>query len=340
MKKILAIILTMFYSCSNAFAISELYYFKNINTTSVMPVIKEAYLSQNYTLKKENPYYGISNKSPENYAVIVIQQSGNNLFYYYTSDKNKKINKDILKKMKSSGVIYEQSFNSNLINVFDNLANNVINPSGATKYTFEEENYSTASSSSQKQDNTILSGYVAQIEKGTKFDVYLQNPINTSTASVGDSVVAVLTNDWKYNGYTVAPQGSLVYGSLILAHGAQYASRNGRVVIDFNKIVMPNGKTLNISTEKVDFSVDNEGKFSSSVKNVATGALVGAIGGLILGALAGSDHIGRSVAIGAGIGAGGAAVGSTFEKGVDAEIPSFTELQLVLVEPVRVTLTR
>jgi len=341
MKKLIATLIIMLYSASYAAEVSELYYIKNIQPNSLNATVKSSYYNQNYTLKKENPYYGISSKDSSDYAVIILQSSGNNLFYYYKSNGNKKINTNIIKALKSSGIQYEQSFNSNLLNTFDNLANQVINPSLATKYTFEEPTQTTTTTSStySKQDNSTLSGYVAQIQKGTKFDVYLQNPINTSTASVGDKVIAVLTNDWTYNGYTIAPQGSLVYGELTLAHPAQYGSRNGRVVIKFNQLVTPTGTTLNIKTEKVDFSVDNDGKLVSSVKNVAVGAIIGALGGLLVGALSGGDHLGRSVAIGAGIGAGGAAIGSTVEKGVDAEIPSFTELELELSETLRVTLS-
>lgn len=341
MKKIIALLITLFYSTSHALAVSELYYFKNIQVNSLNLTVKDAYSSQKYNLQKENPYYGISSKDSADYAVVILQQSGDNLFYYYKSNDNKKINKNILKAVKSGGIAYEQSFNSNLLDIFDNLANQVINPASATKYTFEDTtSQKSTTTSSTTKDNSTLSGYVAQIQKGTKFGVYLQNPINTSTAKVGDNVVAVLTNNWTYNGYTIAPQGSLVYGTLTLAHPAQYGSRNGRVVIKFNQIVTPTGKTLNIATEKVDFSVDNEGKLISSVKNVATGAIIGALGGLLVGALSGGDHLGRSVAIGAGIGAGSGAITSTVEKGVDAEIPSFTELELELSESLRVTLTK
>ena len=59
--------------------------------------------------------------------------------------------------------------------------------------------------------------------------------------------------------------------------------------------------------------------------------------GLLVGALSGGEHIGRSVAIGAGVGAGSSAVYSTAEKGVDAEIPSFTELEITLTQPLSVT---
>ena len=340
MKKIIAILLIFLCSCSNAFAVSELYFIKNIQSNSLRSTVRTAYQNQSFNIRKEDPYYGTSSKDSSEYAVVILQQSGDGLFYYYKSNGNKRINKNILKAIKSGGLEYEQSFNSNLLNIFDNLANQVINPSTATRYTFEEPQTSTTTTEVYRQrDNSTLSGYVAQIQKGTKFGVYLQNPINTATASVGDKVIAVLTNDWIYNGHVIAPQGSLVSGELTLAHPAQYASRNGRVVMRFNQLMTPAGKTFNIKTEKVDFSVDNDGKLVSSVKNVAAGAIIGALGGLLIGALAGGDHIGRSVAIGAGIGAGGAAIGSTVEKGVDAEIPSFTELELELSESMRVTLT-
>lgn len=340
MKKLLSVLILFLYSCSNAFAFSELYYLKGVTVQELMPKVKNSYITKNFTLTKENPYYGISNKNTGEYAVVILQQSGQNMFYYYQSNNNKALNKHILKQIKAANIVYEQSENSHIIGIYDNLANQVINPSAKTVYNFEEpaQTVSTSKRTSTKESNS-LKGYVAQIEKGTKFGAYLQNPINTSTASVGDEIIAVLTDNWTYNGYMVAPQGSVVYGSLSLAHSARYGSRNGRVVINFDRIVTPNGKTLNISTEKIDFSVENDGKVSSTVKSVATGAIVGALGGLIVGALSGGDHLGRAVAIGTAVGAGGSLATSTIQKGVDAEIPSYTELEIELSKSLRVTLS-
>ena len=165
----------------------------------------------------------------------------------------------------------------------------------------------------------------------------MQNAINTATAAKGDRVIAVLTNSIKYNGLEVAPQGSLVYGYLSKARPATYGSRNGRVVIIFNQLVTPDNKVYDISTEEIDFTVSNEGKIGESVKNAAAKAAAGAVVGLLFGLLSGGDHVGRSVAIGAGVGAGSSIIYSSAERGVDAEIPSFTEMELTLTQPLNIT---
>ena len=143
-----------------------------------------------------------------------------------------------------------------------------------------------------------------------------------------------------YGNDVLIPQGSLVYGSLKKARSATYGSRSGRVVIVFDKIVTPDNQTYSISAEEIDFTVSNEGKIGESAKSALTSAAVGALVGLLFGALSDSSHIGRSVAIGAGVGAGASAITSVAEKGVDAEIPSFTEIELTLKSPLNVSVSR
>ena len=46
--------------------------------------------------------------------------------------------------------------------------------------------------------------------------------------------------------------------------------------------------------------------------------------------------IGTAAAIGAGVGAGTGLAGSAIERGVDAEIPSFTEMEITLTKPISV----
>ena len=74
------------------------------------------------------------------------------------------------------------------------------------------------------------------------------------------------------------------------------------------------------------------------MSNVAKGAIIGALGGLIVGLLSSSTNTGVSTAIGAGVGAGTALAGSAIEQGVDAEIPTYTELELTLTKPLNVVL--
>ena len=343
MKKILALVITFLYFTMNScFAtVSGLYYLKNTDVSKLQNKVVQAYNDRNYKLIKKNPYYGISNGKSSDYAVIILQQSGKNVFYYYKSNSEKKINKNLLKYFTSSGIYCEESENDRIKGIYENLANSVMTTDMSTRYVFSDNEHEQSvrySPTTQVKNNQTLSGAVVQIAKGTNIGVYLQNPINTATAQVGDQIVAVLTNNWTYKGYTVAPQGSLVYGSLTLAHGAQYGSRNGRVVIKFDRIVTPEGRTINISTEKVDFSVSNDGKWSGAAGRAVGGAVIGALTGLLIGAIAGGHHLGSYTAISAGVGAGGALITTAAARGVDAEIPSFTELELILDQPVRVTL--
>ncbi|MEE3348435.1 MAG: glycine zipper family protein [Candidatus Gastranaerophilaceae bacterium] len=346
MKKIVSIFIALIFTSFNAcFAFSELFYLKNVQVDSIKPFVTDSYSSYNYNIEKYDPYYGRSYSDPSNYAVVILQQSGNNAFYYYQSNGSKKISNAILKKIKRNGIVYEESYNSSIMSVYDRLAQDLMSgTSNANRYTFEEpivlnkqqSQYKTQQNSAYS--NNSLRGGVAHLDSGAKLNVYLQTSINTATAQKGDQIIAVLMQDVVYNGVVVFPQGSLVYGTLTKAVHASYGSRNGKVVIQFNQIVTPENKTYAISTEKVDFAVTNDGKVKSVVTSAATGAIIGAVGGLLYAALSGGN-IGTATAIGAGVGAGTGLAASAIEQGVDAEIPSFTEMELVLTKSVSVTVS-
>lgn len=393
MKKIFALIITFLYLTTNmSFALSELYNLTNTTEQSATSIVKNSLQNLNYRLVKENPFYVISNKKDSDFAVIILQQNGSNVYYYYySSDKNKELNKALLRTFNSFGLKYEQLYNTSVLNVYDNLAQRTMNSGNNNYYVFEDDavysnqnipqqtypnqvlpqqpnrnlvftagtqqqtnsgsfvntnpqqsvysnqvvpnqrTYSTVNTTVKSQQASLLKGSVVQIASGTKFPVYLQNPINTSSAQKGDRVVAVLTDGLKYNGITVIPQGSLVYGSLTKARPATYGSRNGRVVIEFTQLVTPENKVYQISTDKIDFTVTNDGKVAKTVSNTLAGAAVGALAGLLFAAM-GDLSFGAAAAVGAGVGAGTSLVGAASERGVDAEIPSFTELELTLTK--------
>ena len=343
MKKLFALVILLFFVGTNScFAFSELYYFKNIKTTEVEPIVSTSIFEHGFNTVKENPYYAVSQKG-DDYAVVILQQSGDNMFYYYQADKNTKINKSILKEIKNKNIVCEQSFNTSIIGIYDNLAQELAANSGAQKiYTFEDEpvvvSQPQTQSQKQVQKPQTYRGYVAQVPVGTKLNTYLQNAINTATAAKGDKVIAVISDTVTYNGHAIIPQGSMVYGTLSKARSATYGSRNGRVVINFNQIVTPENQVYNISAEEIDFSVSNEGKVTSTAKDVVTHAAVGAIVGILI-ALITDKSVGKGAAIGAGVGGGSSLVYSTAEKGVDAEIPSFTELEITLTKPFNVSIS-
>ena len=342
MKKLISVIILLFFMSTNTcFAFSELYYFKDVKTSEVQPLISSSIAEYGFNIVKENPYYAVS-KDGDDYVTIILQQSGNNMFYYYQAEKNSKINKAVLKEIKRREIVCEQSFNTSIISIYDNLAKELAGNSGMKKkYTFEDEPVVLIPPETKRQLQTpqTYSGYVAQIPSGTKLGAYLQNAINTATAAKGEEVIAVISDTVTFNGEAVIPQGSVVYGTLSKARSATYGSRNGRVVINFNKIVTPDNQEYNISAEEIDFTVSNEGKVMTAAKNVAKNAAVGALVGVLF-ALLTDNSVGKGAAIGAGVGGGSSLVYSTAEKGVDAEIPSFTELEITLTRPFNVSISR
>lgn len=342
MKKFIATFTSIIYfiSFNSCFASGNLYFIKNSSKSLVQPIVENNITNKKYSIIKSNPYLAHSNKNSQNYAVIILQTSGNNLFYYIQTNKNKSINNAILKSLKTMGITYEESFNTTYLSTFEKQALKVLNNTPKTEYNFSENTQQANDNTYQNQpkDNTVLKGYVGQVEKGSTMKAYLQSAINTANASKDDKIVAILTEDWIFNGCIIAPQGSSVTGYLSKAQPATYGSRNGRVVIDFNKVTTPEGKIYNISTEKIDFSVTNDGKFTSVGKNILVGATVGTLIGLLAACCSSSSSVGSAAAIGAGVGAGSAILGSTIEKGVDAEIPIYTEMDITLTKPLSVVL--
>lgn len=345
MKKFLALLLCVLYclSANICYAFEELYYLKNVDKNTIYSHIENVLCDKDFEIKNKNPLHAVSKKKSENFAIIVLQPSGQNLFYYYESnDKNKKLNKNILKVFKKNDIVYEQSKDAMHLANFSDI---VYRYNTGTKkvYSFEEpkpvKNIEVSSKAQKPAQPTTLKGFAGKIGKGEKLNVYLQSGINTSTAAAGNIVNAVLKQDWTYKEYTVAPAGSVVTGTIVEASPAKLGSRNGSVDIVFNKILTPDGKTLDISTEKVEFNVTNDGKAKQVLGSTLAMALLGAAIGLGFAALGDTSNLASGAIIGASIGGGSALVTGIAQKGVDAEIPAYTDIEIVLDKPVAVVLS-
>ena len=190
--------------------------------------------------KKKNPFWAVSNKNPENYMVVILEPTGKNLFYYVEANKKgKSFNKAFLKLLEEQNIPYQEYYGDMYMNHFAQMAQKAMTGEQKT-YSFETQPQYQQKAHVTKTNlpDNALKGFVASVGKGSVLDVYLQNAINTATANVGDNVVAVLKTDWVVDGlHIIAPQGSVIYGTLTEAHSARYGSRNGGVVIDFNKII-------------------------------------------------------------------------------------------------------
>ncbi len=346
MKKCFTIfisILFLFLNVSPCFALTKLYYVENVNKSSAAKLVENVLTEKEYTIKKKDPYYAVSINEPINYSIIVLQQDGNNLYYYYNSNNSKKnVNKAIIKYFKTRDLNCEERENEQLLQNFANIAQRTLTGKKKT-YTFEDttpQKAQNVQSVNAPQSPTTLKGFVGKTGKGDTLDIYIQNAINTATASVGDNVIGVLQSDWKTaDNHVIAQQGSLLEGQIVKAHSAQIGMRNGLVELVFNKLTTPEGKTYDIRTKEVEFNVTNEGVVKEKVSSVAVAAITGAALGALFGLLGGGgSEVWQGAAIGAGIGGGGAAIMGAAEKGIDAEIPAYTQVQVVLKNDVDVVI--
>ena len=356
MKKILSTFLTILLLCSQVFA-SNMYILYNTDENTVKPFVKDGISKKNYYVIHSDPVRAQDIKNSKEYVTVILQPAGNHLYYFYKSTNNKNsVDKAILKNIRRAGIKYDKAYNTSYLQTFEDIAAKVANHTyvpdqtnsqvntftqstqNTRTYTFDDSTYNQQVQQVPVSYNSnVLKGYVGEVPKGTSFAAYLQTPVNTASAQVGDQITAVLTQDWVYRNNVIAPQGSIVTGSLSKARSATYGSRNGRVVIQFNTITTPEGKTFAIGAEDIDFTVTNDGKFAGAAGSVVGMAIAGAVVGMLFAAI-GGNNIGAGAAIGAGSGAAAGALKAGAERGVDAEIPIYTELEITLNKPLNVVL--
>lgn len=345
MKKFLALFICLFYFISSniCYAFSELYYLKSTTEDIANSHLKLILQDKKYSILKEDPIYALSNKDPNDYILMMLEPYGNNLLYYYEASENKKLNKKVLKTFDSANIIYEKSYNEVTLNRFSEIAQRTLSGQANT-YSFEEQPAQITVKNQELQPQkpvspTTLTGFVGKVGRGVTLPIYLQDPINTATAYVGDQVIGVLRENWTINNtHTIAEQGSILYGSLTKAKPAQYGSRNGKVQIDFYRLETPSGKIYDLKTQKIDFEVTNDGKLKRTATKVAGAAVAGAVVGLLFALLGSDNNYGSAAAIGAGVTGGVALATQVAQQGIDAEIPSYTELDVILESDINVVI--
>lgn len=191
--------------------------------------------------------------------------------------------------------------------------------------------------------NNTLQGNVVMVPAGTNMKAVLITPVSSAYSSLGQSVNMALDSDFYYNNRLIAPAGSTICGTIIEVSKAKHGSMNGKLSIRFTQIYTPNGSQIPISAViKTD---DNSGILLGGTKldvtkgyakDLAAGSAAGALSGLVFGALSGGS-IGRGAALGTAVGAGGGLVKSVMDRGIDAEIPANSVVEIVLTQPITVS---
>lgn len=178
-----------------------------------------------------------------------------------------------------------------------------------------------------------LNAGVIYIDAGTQLNAMLNSSISSDSIDNSDNVSAELVTDWIANGVVIAPEGSILSGNVVDSNKASFAMRNGKIGINFNRIMTPDGRIIQLATNKV-YIVGN----SSQAKRIAGKVAAGILGGVAISAVSmlfGADPkeaLIRGAAIGGTIGT----ISAVATKGEEIMVPEGTSLQIMLSEPMTI----
>lgn len=179
----------------------------------------------------------------------------------------------------------------------------------------------------------VLKTGVVFVPKGTVMSAMLNSNISSAGLANNDRITAQINKDWVVNGVLIAPEGSIINGNISDVKNASMGLQNGEFAVNFNQIMLPDGKIIHISSNKVYLKVEN-----NKIARIGVNAGVGALSGALLGTVAsiGSDSRGKvilaSTLISAALGAGM----SLLQKGEDVEVPEGAAFEIRLAEPLTV----
>jgi hypothetical protein len=164
------------------------------------------------------------------------------------------------------------------------------------------------------------------IPSGTTLAVRLVDPIDSETATQGQTFHATLNSPLAVDGETAIPTGYNVEGHVVTVQSAGKFAGQSLVVLQLDRIVA-GGKVYNIQTDQWKKQGSSRGK--NTVEKVGAGAGIGAI----IGAIAGG---GKGAAIGAAAGGGLGAGAQAVTHGQQIKLPSETVLNFTLQAPLSV----
>ena len=154
---------------------------------------------------------------------------------------------------------------------------------------------------------------------GGQFDVRLQTPLNSGTATVEKRFEATTVLDYEQDGKLLIPAGSIVRGFVSSVRPAGKIDRRGSLTLSFDEI------RIGSRSQKLRASVTQaiDGKLNDDTKRIGAGAVVGAILGGILGG-------GKGALVGVLVGGGGTMAAT---EGSDVDLPIGTILRIKLDQP-------
>jgi hypothetical protein len=164
------------------------------------------------------------------------------------------------------------------------------------------------------------------IPSGTTLAVRLVDPIDSETATQGQTFHATLNSPLAVDGDTAIPSGYDVEGHVVTVQSAGKFAGQSLLVLQLDRISAA-GKYYSIQTDQYKKQGSSRGK--NTAAKVGAGAGIGAI----IGAIAGG---GKGAAIGAAAGGGLGAGAQAVTHGQQIKLPSETVLSFTLQAPLTV----
>jgi hypothetical protein len=164
------------------------------------------------------------------------------------------------------------------------------------------------------------------IPSGTTFAVRLVDPIDSETATQGQTFKATLNSPLAVDGATAIPTGYDVEGHIVTVQSAGKFAGQSLLVLQMDRI-SAGGNYYSIQTDQYKKQGSSRGK--NTAEKVGAGAGIGAI----IGALAGG---GKGAAIGAAAGGGVGAGAQAVTHSQQIKLPSETVLNFTLQSPLTV----
>ena len=170
--------------------------------------------------------------------------------------------------------------------------------------------------------------------------VRLNQDLGSEKARIGDTFTSTLVDPvYSSNGVVLAPQGSIVTGTVTHVQRAQKNGKPATMDVQFISLKLPNGYVRQINGSLTELnsssgsSSDNEGTVTAKKTSHRKVKFIGggAAGGAVIGAIAGG---GKGLAIGAGVGALAGAITGRVKKGSEVKVSSGTEFGVILNQPI------
>lgn len=367
MKKLISLFLIFLLTANSVLAeeVARLYNVKDTDTSKAAKVIRPLFNMTGFRTIAEDNFYIIENPSLNIYHVIILKPNGTDCYYYYLSNDDTDLNKRILDNFDSYDIDTKRIRNSAFLLLFHSEASEFLAQSSSgikavsnvqEVITLQpaEQDYDFSDEAQARFDNrtsaitpqapvtlpkepviqpaqqNVLKGSVVRVDAGQQFNAVLSSTISSDSITNNDKISALLESDWVVNGTLIAPAGSIVSGSVVDSRAATFAMGDGKIGLNFNQIMTPDGKVIQLTTNEVYIVGD-----SPRAKRIAGRVAGGALGGLLLGALfllGGADPTGALVS-GAAIGGAFGAASAVAQKGEEVYVPEGTVLQIMLAEP-------